>query len=430
MKQESIQKEKLPEGWKIVELKDVCVKIDAGTWGNEPAKDNSHPVLRSNNIQDGKLDLSDLAFRSISQKDKENKLLEEGDIIITKSSGSSHLIGKNILFEKIDNRDYFFANFLERLKPNKNIICPKFLYYYLNSPIAKNIIDSMHSTTSGLRNLNIKIYVKQKIILPLILVQQQIVSKLDIQMAQIDMMKKETKKEKEASDIMLFSLLERFFPTKINSSLPKGWKWGKLSEATDNWKDDIVSGPFGSNLVVADYRTSGIPIVRLQNIQRLQFLDKDIKFITEEKAEELKRHSFKNGDLILAKLGDPLGKTCTVPKTLKEGIIVADVVRISISKKNNSKYFEYALNSNLVTKQLTSKIIGSTRPRVNLDDVRDIIIPLSDKTSQDNVVRILDSVKEKCNIINENINQKVFAISQLPLSILNEIFGKYKISEA
>ena len=131
----------------------------------------------------------------------------------------------------------------------------------------------------------------------------------------------------------------------------------------------------------------------------------------------------------MAKLGVPIGKTCTVPEFLKEGIIVADVVRIRISKSNNSKYFEYLLNSNLVTGQLTSQIIGSTRPRVNLDNVRDLIIPITDINNQNKVVKNLDKSKEECNKINVSINQKLSAISLLPSSILNEVFGKYEIPD-
>ena len=42
--------------------------------------------------------------------------------------------------------------------------------------------------------------------------------------------------------------------------------------------------------------------MRLQNIQKSKFIDKDIRFISKEKAKELKYHSFKSGDIILAKL--------------------------------------------------------------------------------------------------------------------------------
>lgn len=91
------------------------------------------------------------------------------------------------------------------------------------------------------------------------------------------------------------------------------WQTKKLSELSKR-KDAVVSGPFGSNLKVSDYINEGVPILRLQNIGKGFFINKDIKYISKIKAEELKYHSFISGDIALAKLGIPIGKTCIIPK--------------------------------------------------------------------------------------------------------------------
>ena len=114
------------------------------------------------------------------------------------------------------------------------------------------------------------------------------------------------------------------------------------------------------------------------SIAQLGFYNKDMKYISKEKAEELKYHSFKSGDIVLAKLGDPIGKTCTIPKKLDFGIVVADVVRIRPSEeKADYKFIEFLLNSNYCSKQLSMRTIGSTRPRVNLSHVRNLKIILN-----------------------------------------------------
>ena len=62
------------------------------------------------------------------------------------------------------------------------------------------------------------------------------------------------------------------------SELPEGWCWAKLEDLVDNPKADIVDGPFGSNLKASEYRESGVPIIRIQNVDRNQFVDKNIRF--------------------------------------------------------------------------------------------------------------------------------------------------------
>jgi type I restriction enzyme S subunit len=68
--------------------------------------------------------------------------------------------------------------------------------------------------------------------------------------------------------------------------MPEEWGVKKLIEVAEKYSD-IVGGPFGSNLKVSDYTASGVPIIRLQNIERNQFINIDIKYISEGKAEEL-----------------------------------------------------------------------------------------------------------------------------------------------
>ena len=127
--------------------------------------------------------------------------------------------------------------------------------------------------------------------------------------------------------------------------LPKGWLMTQLADLAINPKNDIVDGPFGSNLKASEYTETGVPIVRLQNIKRNNFLDKNIKCVSSEKAEQLSRHSFKPGDLLITKLGAPLGVACIAPHSFSEGIIVADLVRARLPEEHvDTKYITYLIN--------------------------------------------------------------------------------------
>lgn len=169
--------------------------------------------------------------------------------------------------------------------------------------------------------------------------------------------------------------------------LPHLWEWAPLEELIGYPKQDIVDGPFGSNLKASEYTRAGVPIGRLQNIDRNKFVHKNIKFITQEKAESLERHNFKSGDILVTKLGDPLGKACIVPESIKHGVIVADLVRIRVDQSYVSiRYLTYALNSPFLVKQFAKHTKGTTRPRVNLGVVRKLPIPLAPLVLQKRIV--------------------------------------------
>jgi type I restriction enzyme, S subunit len=170
-------------------------------------------------------------------------------------------------------------------------------------------------------------------------------------------------------------------------ALPEGWNWIPLEGLMKEPKRDIVDGPFGSDLKAAEYQSEGIPIARLQNIDRNIFLYKKIQFLSSEKAKQLDRHNFKAGDILLTKLGDPLGKACIVPENIPHGIIVADLVRIRADiRKIDTKYLSYAINSPFIIKQFENHTKGTTRPRVNLTLIRKLPIPVAPITQQKYIV--------------------------------------------
>jgi len=176
-------------------------------------------------------------------------------------------------------------------------------------------------------------------------------------------------------------------------TLPTQWNLVKLKDLVLNPKQDIVDGPFGSNLKASEYVDSGVPIIRLQNIERNRFVNKNIRYVTEEKAHELERHNFKSGDIVLTKLGNPLGKACIIPENFPNGIVVADVVRARINEKIiNKDYLTYAINSHKVIEQLEPLIKGTTRPRVNLTHLRNIEIPLAPRNKQNQIVEKIEEL--------------------------------------
>ncbi|MDN8601080.1 restriction endonuclease subunit S [Citrobacter sp. S2-9] len=175
--------------------------------------------------------------------------------------------------------------------------------------------------------------------------------------------------------------------------MPKEWVLGKASDFVINPKNDIVDGPFGSNLKASEYQFSGTPIIRLQNIKRLRFINKNIKFVSNEKADELSRHSYKQGDIVITKLGDPLGLACIIPDSFQDGVIVADLVRLRTNDLAfDKKYLTYALNSPLIINQLNKHIKGTTRPRINLGIIRDLNIPVTSIFEQKIIAEKLDTL--------------------------------------
>ena len=92
----------------------------------------------------------------------------------------------------------------------------------------------------------------------------------------------------------------------------RNWPSVPLEECAAPEANSIVDGPFGSDLKVSDYTESGVRILQLQNLGDGVFIDDNLKFTSERKATLLSRCNVRPGDLIIAKMADPLARAAIV----------------------------------------------------------------------------------------------------------------------
>ena len=174
-------------------------------------------------------------------------------------------------------------------------------------------------------------------------------------------------------------------------------KENKLVELCVKGKTDIVDGPFGSDLKSEHFIAEGIPTLKIQNIKEFNVLKKNLSYVSKNKFEELSRHSFRCGDIVLTKLGAPLGAAAIV-EDIEEGLIVADLVRIRINQEIiDKKYLCYLLNSPNIKLQINSQSRGATRPRIKLSVIRDLKIFYPSLSHQKLIVSKLDTAFSKIN---------------------------------
>jgi type I restriction enzyme S subunit len=94
--------------WKSLKLKDIGLCIRGVSY--KPKEDlltstgsNAYTLLRSTNVQDGKLILEDIQIVR-SEKVKDEQILKPGDIVICMANGSKRLVGKSTQFNMRSDR--------------------------------------------------------------------------------------------------------------------------------------------------------------------------------------------------------------------------------------------------------------------------------------------------------------------------------------
>lgn len=159
-----------PKGWPVVELARVLATCQAGTWGHNPQNvTQAYPVLRSTNMRlDGRLDFQDVALRAVPNHAVPRYSLQDGDLLLNRSSGSKEHIGKLCLFRQPSDAQqaFLFSNFVQRLRPDPVQVTSEYLFFYLRTEFARHTLERLQATSSGLRNLNMSEYLRQPVMIP------------------------------------------------------------------------------------------------------------------------------------------------------------------------------------------------------------------------------------------------------------------------
>jgi len=185
-------------------------------------------------------------------------------------------------------------------------------------------------------------------------------------------------------------------------------------------KWSFTGGPFGSNLKASDYTTTGIRIIQLQNIGEGEFNDEYKIYTSIEKADELLSCNIYAGEIILSKMGDPVGRACVIPEKLERCVMASDGIRLVVDEKKNSKYFIYSLiNSKQIRESIEKKATGSTRKRIGLDELKKI--PLVIPNSQNEQQKIASCLSSLDAVITAH-SQKLEALKDHKKGLMQNLF--------
>jgi type I restriction enzyme, S subunit len=154
---------------------------------------------------------------------------------------------------------------------------------------------------------------------------------------------------------------------------PKEWPIHPLGELASKFSD----GPFGSNLKTSHYTTSGVRVLRLQNIGVGALKNDDVSFISREHYESLPRHHCKPGDVIVGTMGEPNLRAAVIPALLRESLNKADCVQIRPKNMvTTAEYLCWLLNMPGTLATAQGLVLGETRARVSMGRLKTLKVPL------------------------------------------------------
>jgi len=205
-------------------------------------------------------------------------------------------------------------------------------------------------------------------------------------------------------------------------SLPRGWVWATVDQVAAPELNSITDGPFGSNLKTEHYKETGPRVIRLQNIGDCVFVNEEAH-ISEEHFTRLQKHRIFAGDLVIAALGEDPPRSCLIPQSVGHAIVKADCIRFKPHKDVGAKYLNVVLNSQPTRQRAKSIVHGVGRPRLNLGEIKAIVVPVPPTVEQQAIVA---EVERRLSVIEEleaAVEANLTRADRLRQSILGQAFS-------
>lgn len=366
-------------------------------------------------LPDSLIDLMDT-----TDGEKKKYSINEGDIFLTRTSETVDELAMSSVALK-DYPEASFSGFLKRLRPvDKTIVYPKFMAFYLRSPLFRRTI--INNTVMTLRaSFNEVMFSYLEIMLPDFDTQKKIGDFLyslekkkqinnqinqeleamaktlyDYWFVQFDFPDQNGKPYKSSGGKMVYN-------PELKREIPEGWGVIKLNEVVD-----LISGyPFSSN----DYVTSGkYKLYTIKNVQDGYTVDKAdnyLDFLPNNMSHECQ---LRRGDLIMSLTGN-VGRVGMVYED--DVLLNQRVLKLNPINKTHKSFIYSFFRSDVTKAHLENMSTGTSQKNLSPIDIGNMMIPFPSES-------LLSKFLNNLNMLENNLveNQQLTQLRDWLLPML------------
>jgi len=215
-----------------------------------------------------------------------------------------------------------------------------------------------------------------------------------------------------------------------NHSSDTGYKQTEVGAIQDEWerttvreiaspvRNAIVGGPFGSDLVSADYVEEGIPVIRGQNMGT-KHVSGSFVFVTQAKANSLEANLARPGDLVFTQRGT-LGQVSLVPDRPYDRYLVSQSqMKLTVNRKvADPNFFYYKFSSSEQQEFIRENTIQTGVPHINLGILRSISVQRPPLAEQEAIAEALSDA----DALIESLEQLIAKKRQVKQGAMEELF--------
>ena len=383
----------IPEEWSIYELNDIGDTLIGLTYSPREVNSDGILVLRSSNIQNGRLDFSNNVYvkRSISP----NIMVQNNDILICVRNGSRDLIGKSVILDD-RTKGMSFGAFMSVFRSPYSSFLANFFKSYI---FYKQVHEHLGATINQITNKSLNSFL---VALPPLGEQQAITSVLADVDALLDSLEELLTKKRQLKQAAMQELLTG--KTRLEG-FEGEWETQTLLEMANFSKANFDDGDW----VEAEYLTeTGVRLIQTGNIGVGKFNEKDNKkYISNESYTKLRCKEIYPGDLLICRLAAPAGRACILPNIEEDKIIVS--VDVTIFRPDITIALHSYLNQIMAQENWLQEVAehcgGTTHSRISRSALGELSVAIPPLKEQKAIAAILSEMDAELEALEERVSK-------------------------
>lgn len=385
----------LPNGWKKIKLGEICNKIGSGSTpkgGRDVYLNAGIPIIRSQNVLNGFLDLNDVAYISDEQHGKMKGTWVHPNDILLNITGAS--IGRSCVVPAT----------VKTANVNQHV-CIIRLNEYADACYVCNLILSkdvqkqieLLSVGGGRQGLNFQQIASFSFLLPPLEEQKKIAATLSVWDSAIEKMEKLIDAKEDQKKSLIWKLIESNDNRKI--------KLGKVVVDKNKWRksklSDVASGfDYGMNAAAKEYDGKN-KYIRITDIDEVSHMFNSIDLVSPN-AELEDKYRVNEGDILFARTGASTGKSYLYDKN--DGILyfAGFLIRVHVLKDNPFFIYIQTLSSKYQN-WLKKMSMRSGQPGVNAEEYKNLPVLVPTLPEQNAITEVLSAAEKELSLLKQQL---------------------------
>lgn len=241
---EPLEAPEVPEGWRLAALQDLIHRSQYGTSvkADGDAK-TGVPMLRMGNVQDGKMELSDLKYIDPDKEDVVSYTVRRGDILFNRTN-SPELVGKAAVYD--EDRRVVFASYLVRVECDERLVDSRYVCGWINSPWGRFWARTVRADCVSQSNINASKLLSLPVPVPSLAEQREIVRRIEENLKLAAEVEKRIVKVAEGLEKLLRTILTRalrgeLVPTEAEAARSEGRDYEPAVDLLDRIRAERLS---------------------------------------------------------------------------------------------------------------------------------------------------------------------------------------------